>query len=625
MTTEDKNTTAPEGTDAVEVAQTNVDLQYAGASQVVAQGGEATVALFGDVHRAPVAGVGVLRDPLRVREALSALYAIVGSDFRYKPKDRTAYVAYLRLKQQAATQTVWQAQQAYFQWVVRNDPAAWILLDPIITVHPDQVIFEVFSKDEGTYAKLGLHNEAFEFEGDRRYGTTNIDFSNALFEGVQQMRSYRRTRLSIGQKAVAVQTEAAGEVLEKKIQLPDAWLRGFLQVQSSAMLPTDHFELAPMDLYNTLRHLRLHADQKGKPRGLRVELVPGESPRLVLEPWEEVISSSGAAYKGKQAKVVRVWGRRRLGLVRRLLPFVDKVDVYVVGSGLPSFWVFRGQGFDLTLGLTGFTSSNWSQALTFDLLLPRSSATSDDLEKVVGYLAEHWVAPGAAIGKATGLSGAALTAALQLGCQHGRLMVDVAHDVYRLRPVIDVPIDQTRLEFRTGRERVAWDLVARKGAVKVESENRIHGTGLEITGRVDVTEDKREYRPQVLIDDEALVKKAECTCTFFRKNGLKQGPCPHLVALMILYRRQEAEKHSGKKARKTVTLETRTYSRRKGDGEHIYQVTLNRARVKVRWGLRGQDMRVQNMVFNTVDDARDAYYARVDDLERKGYLDATTG
>jgi len=353
--------------------------------------------------------------------------------------------------------------------------------------------------------------------------------------------------------------------------------------------------------------------------------VPGEPARLVLEPWEEVITSTTAAYKGKQAKVVRVWGRRRLALVRRLLPFVDKVDVYVVGSGLPSFWVFRGAGFDLTLGLTGFMASNWSQALSFDLLLPRSASSTDDLEKIVAHLADHWTGSSATIGKATGVTGAALTAALQLGCQHGRLMFDIAHDLYRLRPVVDVPIDLARLEYRSDRERVAWDLVARKGAVKVESENRIHGTGLEITGKVDVSEDKREYRPQILIDDEARIKKAECTCTFFRKNGLKQGPCAHLVALMLLYRRQEAEKHTGKKARKTVTLETRTYSQRKGDGEHVFQVTLNRSRVKVRWGLRGKDMRVQNMVFNTVDDARDAFFARVDDLERKGYLDATTG
>ena len=57
-------------------------------------------------------------------------------------------------------------------------------------------------------------------------------------------------------------------------------------------------------------------------------------------------------------------------LLRRLLPFIDGVDVHLMGSGLPTFWVFRAGDITLTLALTGFTAANWSQALSFDLLLP---------------------------------------------------------------------------------------------------------------------------------------------------------------------------------------------------------------------------------------------------------------
>src|SRR5262249_11928245 len=145
------------------------------------------------------------------------------------------------------------------------------ILDPVITVHPDQVFFEVFSKDEGCYAKLGIDRDAFGFAEEPTCGTTNIDFSPSLYGGVQQMRSYRETRLSIGQEGVKVATAKAGEVLEKHIRVPDSWLRGFLQVQSAATLPADRFRLAPADLYNVLRHLRLHGDRKGKRRGVRVE------------------------------------------------------------------------------------------------------------------------------------------------------------------------------------------------------------------------------------------------------------------------------------------------------------------------------------------------------------------
>ena len=69
--------------------------------------------------------------------------------------------------------------------------------------------------------------------------------------------------------------------------------------------------------------------------------------------------------------------------------------------------------------------------------------------------------------------------------------------------------------------------------MKIVTENRIPGAGLELTGKVAVAEDRREYRPQMLLDDEGQVSKAECTCAFFRKQGLKAGPCVHLVALRL--------------------------------------------------------------------------------------------
>ncbi len=58
-----------------------------------------------------------------------------------------------------------------------------------------------------------------------------------------------------------------------------------------------------------------NADRKGQRRGLRIELVPGEPPRLVLEPWNVVIPATAGTFKGKAARVVRVWGRRRLSLI----------------------------------------------------------------------------------------------------------------------------------------------------------------------------------------------------------------------------------------------------------------------------------------------------------------------
>ena len=391
------------------------------------------------------------------------------------------------MRRESSSLNAWQAQRAYFSWLLRNDPLAFVILDPVITVHPDQVLFEVFSKDEGAYAKLGIDRDAFDHAEKPAFGTTNIDFSQSLYQGFQQMRSYRETRLSIGQEGVKFATTAAGEVLEKQIRVPDSWLRGFLQVQSSAALPRDRFDLAPIDLYNALRHLRLNADRKGQRRGLRIELVPGEPPRLVLEPWNVVIPATSGTFKGKAARVVRVWGRRRLSLLHRFLPFTEEVEVHVLGSGLPSFWVLRASGMTLTLGLTGFTAANWSQALNFDLCSRgRPRPPHKPLDAVLTHLHEHWSAGAGELAKATGLAWPTLTEALQLGCQQGKLMYDLAGDVYRFRPLTDAPLDPARLEFRDNRERIAHDLLIRREAVKIVSENRIPGTGLELTGKVAV-------------------------------------------------------------------------------------------------------------------------------------------
>lgn len=605
-------------------AQTQFKLGYAAASEVATTDTGSRVMLPANIHRPAVSLQGRIKDPLRFREAMATLSAVVGSDYRYVPKDRSAYMAYRRMRSETAGQNAWQAQQAYFDWLARNDPLAWLILDPIISVHPDRVFFEVFSKDEGVYANLSIDTDAFDLAEQPTCGTTNIDFSQTLLQGILQMRSYRQTELTIGGESVKVKTEGAGEVLEKKISVPDSWLRGFLQVQSAATMTRDVFSIEPIDLYNALRQLRLHGDKKGKRRGLRIELVPGEKPILVLEPWETVIRSSGAAYKGRQAKVVRVWGRRRLMLLRRLLAFADRIDVHLIGSGLPSFWVLRAGQMTVTLGLTGFTSANWSQAVSFDLLLPRRQAeTSEPLEKAVTHLADVWFDDAKGLTKVIGSDGADLLEAMQLGCQHGRIMYDLASQVYRLRPLHSEPLDLARLEYRNAHERIAYDLIARKDAVRIVSQNRVYEVGLELTGKAVVSEDKREYRPQFVLTNEGNVSRAECTCSDFRKQGLTAGPCAHLVALRLAYSMEEAKRKKSGKARRTITAETRSFSRRDAKGEAVQQISLDRRRVRIRWGTAGEKMRLQNLQFNTVDEARDEYLARLDTLRAAGYLDAT--
>src|SRR5262249_38238020 len=139
------------------------------------------------------------------------------------------------------------ARLAYFQFALQNEMEKYLILDPVITVHPDEVFFEAFSRDESSYPRLGVKHELFEDVGPLACGTTNIDFSARLAEGLERMRTYRVTRFAIAPAGLAVAAHGAsgGDVhVEKKIDLPESWVRGFLQVQSAMTLSMPRFTIA---------------------------------------------------------------------------------------------------------------------------------------------------------------------------------------------------------------------------------------------------------------------------------------------------------------------------------------------------------------------------------------------
>lgn len=599
-------------------ARTAVDLSYRGQSDVV----DEQVNLFTTTSRAPVGFRGKVRDPIQLREALATLYEIVKSDFRYVPKDRTAYMLW-RNSTRGVGKNAFDVQREYFEWLRANDPLAWILLDPVVTAHPDKLMFEVFSKDEGTYARLDIDWSALELDGTPKYGTTNVDYSRALFDGVQQLRGHRDTTIAMSDAAFGIKTEATGEVIEKHIEVPDSWLHGFLQVQSAATLGEIEFELGPMELYNALRHLRLNADQKGKGRSIRAELLPGAQPRIVLEPWELVIEGKGDVYRGRTAEVVRIWGRRRLASVTRLLPYVERVRVRLMGSGMPCFWIFECGAFTLTIGLTGFVASNWSQAVHLDVMLPPTDQV-DAYDAVLAHLKTNWSATVDELVAATKQKRPAVQAALQRACRVGLAMIDLQSQRYRYRPLIDRPLDEDKYVYRNPREREAHELLdGHGGKVKLTGETEVVGRGVEYSAKCDVKADQRVYDVKFQLTTDGRLYRPDCTCTFFRQHEMKEGPCTHLYALRLLVARKQATDAANRGGKK-ITGETRTYVRRHARGEDVYTVTLDQAQVRVQWGLRANaQRRFQRLMFNGVDDARGAYLARIADLEARGFMDAT--
>ena len=78
----------------------NFTVAYKGRSGVSGGTGGMALSFAPNLRRDRVSFVGDLRDPLRFREAVSALHAVVVSDLKFKPKDRSAYQAYLKRVQE---------------------------------------------------------------------------------------------------------------------------------------------------------------------------------------------------------------------------------------------------------------------------------------------------------------------------------------------------------------------------------------------------------------------------------------------------------------------------------------------------------------------------------------------
>ncbi|MEK7431979.1 MAG: SWIM zinc finger family protein [Cyanobacteriota bacterium] len=598
-----------------------IDLQYKKNSKLLQNDTEDHLIIGTNTLRKSVNFKAKIKDTLMFRECLTTLYEVVSGDFSYKPKDRSAYLAYQSMKKQNSSSSDWEARQAYFDWLMRNDADTWFILDPVVSVFSDQITFEVFSKDEGAYAMLSISKDIFDINGEVKCGTTNIDFSNEFISSIKQMRSHRETYLDISSEQVEIETKKESEndkTIEKKIKLPDSWLRGFLQVQSASLLNYTKFDMKPIDLYNVIRHLSLNKDQKKGGRAIRIELVPGELPRLVLEPWNIVIQTSGTVYKGSRPEIIRLWGRKRLKILSGILGMAQSIEVYLLGSGMPAYFVIKMPNATFTLAITGFSSSNWSQGLVFDLLLPRENKENKSLDLIIKSLNKKTLMTIDELKNDLKIDQKELFAGLQNGCQKGLLMYDM--NTCRLRPLLDEMPTWDELEFRNRKERKAHDLIAQKDTVILESEEHIHDIGVELVGKVKVKEEKREYRPVLKINSEGRVLKAECTCSFFRKHKLKEGPCEHLIALRIRFGQIEIERKENPN-RTTVRLETRGYVKRLDNGnEEIYQLSLNEKRLIKRFNLSGK-LKKHSMVYNSLEDARIAYFEQIDILESKGFID----
>lgn len=421
----------------------------------------------------------------------------------------------------------WDQRSAFWEWLYTHNRDAWMVLDPIVSVQPDATFFEAFSQDESIYARVRVPSDALETDADLQAGTTNIDFSVALERELARTRSYRPLHLTVGASSVGVTTDVSS-ILERKIDLPDTWVRGLVEVQAALSLAPVEITLSSGMVADVIARIESQRERIG-PRALLFRLVPGQPVSIEVQPWGDTFFDPLSRYDGSDERTIKVWGRRRLGVLADLLPHVDTVTIHLVDNGMPTFWSVTVDGIALTIGLSGWSSQDWAGRARFSAMIPASMAEPGTVAQTAVLLRAKGILAPDDIAQELNVTPAQARAVLQRLCVAGKAMYDPDLRRYRWRtlfPQLDLEADT-----EAGREERIGVELSRRKSVTIESDEFSSEGVRRVTSRI--SDGERESSVVLESDIDGRVTYAQCDCSHFRYHKLRRGPCRHIVATNI--------------------------------------------------------------------------------------------
>jgi hypothetical protein len=316
------------------------------------------------------------------------------------------------------------------------------LLDPVVTGNGDRLRFESFSGCCGVYARLDVLREGLD-GAETGHGTTNVDVNHPLREALSRLTGDDPLHLRVGPEELAV-TTLEGSVVEKKVALPDRWLRGFAEAQVASV----GFELrAELSAAEAVRFLRsLPRGSGSASRGAMWVVPAGKTLRPTTRPVPGAVCLPGP---------------ERLGALQRVLRQATALKVYgPVGDGAAtaSAWEAVLPGMRLTLTLSPEASRGFSgEGGVLEALATDEAA--EDAELVSVLLAWEPRIDPADLAAQAGLTVERVRAALTRLGTAGRVGYDIADAAYFHR---ELPYDADRAERHNPRLVAARRDVPRK-------------------------------------------------------------------------------------------------------------------------------------------------------------------
>lgn len=556
-----------------------VDYQYASPSRCTQVGDQTTLGLSPDLSRdEKVSFCGKLKHPLLFRDAMLMLREIVVSDTRKKSKERTEYFTWLdeeierrikahkeympkvreslkkemdsydiellhkkkeiddllniqknlqkQLDQYDAWKDYYKIERDFWKFIKDRDYSLWFVLDPVITVHKDQVSFEAFSLDESIYGCLSISIDEFDLLQTPKLGTTNIDFSAKLEKEMQRFRSYTDVTLSVNPEGFTIDNDIVPEYIEKKIDLPETWIKGFNQVSSAAALSGIELKLSPSDMYDICAFLRKHKEKKS-PRYMKWILEPKQKVQIIFEPFGTVLTLN-TIYQGNQRREEKIWGRRRWLVVEKLIPLSEAFYIRMLGFGMPQFIRADMGTMQMTVGFSSWSSNDWVKGTAFNIMagFTGQGCYSDiykllkdkrclSMEEISFYLPKQKDKP--------------IKAGIGMLFRKGEGYFDIANNKVRFRHLCNAPIPEelyqvSNIEIDVQKiSKLTFDNMRVRYSHKQEF---IFTTTYKENGKVSYTE--------LVIDEDGQITKIDCSCQKFRRGERNlSDPCAHILALYV--------------------------------------------------------------------------------------------
>lgn len=360
-----------------------------------------------------------------------------------------------------------------------------IVRDPVVTCNGDRLRFESFSACCGVYARLDVLQQALD--GDVvEVGTTNVDVNNPLRQALARVGGGDPLHLAVGQDEL-VATTLDSAVVEKKVPLPERWVRGFAEVQVIASAFDLRAELTAQETIRLVRGMPKRGTLWAVPAGNTLRPVPRAVPGAVC-----------------------LAGPDRLATLHPLLRFAQGLKVYgppapTHGFPVASAWELELPGMRYVLTLSPEPRRGFSgEGAVLDDLSGEHAEHDADL---IGMLLSFEPRLDAdLLAEQSGLDRGRVRAALtQLGTA-GRVGYDVAEAAHFHR---ELPYDADRVLAMNPRLKAARQLAP-----------TVTFTSPDVA---EVNQRRVRLTP----------RGATCTCPWWLDYRGTRGPCKHVLAVQM--------------------------------------------------------------------------------------------